>query len=92
MKPQALLLLLALIPFGPGTAFAGPNGSIDLFLIDPQTGLVDFNSCQGTTTLIPGVSGQILISVQARLAGLTGAGIAGAELYVDGLENLPPNW
>ena len=92
MKFYALSMLLALVFAGSGVALAGPNGAIDLFWIDPQTGQADLNSCQGTTDFIPGVFGNIEISVQARLAGLTAAGIQAAELYVDGLENLPSRW
>jgi hypothetical protein len=92
MKSQVFSMLLALIFAGPGVAVAGPNGSIDLFWIDPQTGIADLTSCQGTTDFIPGVFGDIELSVQARLGGLTAAGVIATELFVEGLEGLPRGW
>jgi len=92
MKSRAFFALSTLVLASARAAVAGPNGSIDLFWIDPQTEQADLTSCQGTTDFIPGILGDLKISVQARLAGLTAGGIQGCEFFIEGLENLPSGW
>ena len=69
---------------------ASPDGSLDIFCIVNQ--VPDLGCCEANTLFDPGSIGIIELSVQARLAGATAAGISGAEFYVEGLENLPGNW
>ena len=74
-------------------ALASSPAAIEIFWIPEGSGQVDFGSCQGTSHQIPGAPGiwtdLIDLSVQAKLADPTVQGIAGAVLYVEGLESLP---
>lgn len=48
--------------------------------------------CEGRTTFIPGFIGQAQVSIQAALRGAAADGIMGADLYIEGLEQLPGDW
>jgi hypothetical protein len=90
-----VLLLAAASPVlaanqDPEPFVTGPDGSLDIYCV--VNGTPDLGCCEANTVFIPGQSGHIQISVQARLSGATAGGISGAEFYVDGLENLPGNW
>ena len=90
----AVLMVLAL----GATPVLGQDGSIDLFPVgvDPNTGgalATDFGACQVVPTPIFGGYGQkVIIGVYGRLSGLSALGIAGAQMYVEGLESLPAPW
>ncbi len=63
-------------------ARAQVNGSIDIFYVDPMTGMVDLGSCQGTAIFAPPFTAILQLELWARLVGATANGISGVEGYV----------
>jgi hypothetical protein len=98
MKLRAIAAVLMTLAMSATSAFAGPNGSIDIFNVainpDASAGAVDFGACQAQATTVFGVLGKFAIAIYARQAGTSAAGISGAEFYVAGLEpaDLPTGW
>lgn len=94
MKLRAIAAVLMALSVTP--AFAGPDGSVDLFQI--VAGVPDLGSCQGNTLFIPSNFANIQISMQMRLAGATAEGISGVEGFMrvtdaQGLPvDLPGGW
>lgn len=72
----------------PSVSFA--DGSIDLFASEGR--IVDWGACSGRTMFYPGLYGQIEVALAVRLNGATSDGISGAELFIDGLENVGNGW
>lgn len=95
MRVLAAAAVVLVVVLRGTTAFAGANGSIDLFPygVDPRTGgatTVDFGQCQGTpTTIWDGQAQMLILGVFARLNGASLAGIAAAQLFIEGIETLP---
>ena len=82
---------------GSAPELASANGSIELYNVqinpDGSVGNVEFGVTTAPVTLLGESSiGRVAIAVYARLAGETLSGIAGAEFYLEGLEQLPPGW
>lgn len=103
MKMRAIGAALMVLALG-ATPVLGQDGSIDLFpgFVNPSTGALDpaqgtdgwdFGACQvGPTTIFGGFGTKYIIGVFGRLGGLSALGIAGAQMYIDGLEGLPAGY
>ncbi len=78
-------IAMALSIAAPSATFAQANGSIDIFYVDPMTGIVDLGACQGAAIFAPPFTAIIQLDVWARLAGATdgpNGGISGIEGYI----------
>ena len=87
MRPIIIAFVLLLCVGHPVMAQPGP--SIEIFLVDPETGAARMGVSQGRTTLLQPYLRSLDVSIQARLAGVS---FAAALFYVEGLEGLPPEW
>ena len=91
MKLRAIAAVAAIVVAvsvaAPSATFAQQNGAIDIFFVDPLTGMVDLGACQGPAIFSPPFTALFFAEVHFRLNGASAGGISGIEGYIDGIQN-----